>query len=193
MPDPGDSRRLAAKPSVKAAWLALDIVEDAGDWSGFGNVEELVAEAGAALAAHPRFSGARAAEACVALSDDANVRDLNARYRGKDKATNVLSFPAPAAQPGSAAAASLGDIVLAAETVASEAEAQGIHPAHHLQHLVVHGLLHLLGLDHETDAEARKMEALEVEILARLGIADPYALPPTATAHCRTRVAANLR
>ena len=86
------------------------------------------------------------------------------------QATNVLSFPA--ACP--ARAETLGDIVLALETVEREAAEQGIPFAHHLQHLVVHGLLHLLGLDHETEAQAREMEAVEVEVLAGLDVADPY-------------------
>ncbi len=194
MPDPGDSRRSAEKPTRKAGWLTLDTVEEAGDWSRFGNVEALVADAGAALAAHPRFRAHGLAEACVALSDDAGVRALNAQFRGKDKPTNVLSFPASAeALRPDASATSLGDVILAAETLAREAEAQRIPPPHHLQHLVVHGLLHLMGFDHETDAQASEMEALEVAILARLGIADPYAPTPEAATHSGTRMAANLR
>lgn len=158
------------------SWLEVEVVEDAGDWSSLSPVEGLVAAAAAALAAHPRFAGEAAATACLALSDDAAVRALNKSYRGKDKATNVLSFPAPetAAREDSGGARSLGDVVLAVETVAREAEEQAIAPAGHFQHLVVHGLLHLLGFDHETETEALEMERLEVEILAALGIEDPY-------------------
>jgi probable rRNA maturation factor len=109
------------------------------------------------------------------LADDASLRALNRSYRGKDAATNVLSFPFQPA-PGGCAVRHLGDVVLAAETVRKEAAEQGIPPAHHLQHLVVHGLLHLLGFDHDTDARAEAMERLEAQILVTLGIADPYAV-----------------
>lgn len=158
---------------VAGGRLTLDVVNDAGDWSAFAPVERWVEAAAHALASHPRLAGLSSSEACVALSDDASVRRLNGAYRGKDKATNVLSFPA-ASSAASSGIRPLGDIVLAAETVLREANEQGIPPAHHLQHLVVHGLLHLLGFDHETDAEADEMEAIEMEVLSGLGIANPY-------------------
>ena len=104
----------------------------------------------------------------VALADDRGVRALNKRHAAKDKPTNVLSYP-------SGERAFLGDIVLARQTVWREAKAQKKSPADHVAHLVVHGVLHLLGHDHETgDADAERMEALERRILKRLGIADPY-------------------
>ena len=106
----------------------------------------------------------------VLLTDDAVVRDLNMRFRGKDAATNVLSFPAPTNPE-----AHLGDVALAYGVCAREAEAQSKPLAHHLAHLVAHGVLHLVGYDHETDAEAEEMEGLERVILAGLGIPDPYA------------------
>ena len=105
----------------------------------------------------------------VLLTDDATVRDLNARFRDKDRPTNVLSFPAAAS-----AAPHLGDLVLAFGVCAAEAEAQGKSLADHLSHLTVHGVLHLLGRDHEADGEAEEMEAEERSILASLGVADPY-------------------
>lgn len=173
MPDEADSRSLSEGCREVPLWLSLDILHEAGDWSQLGDRDELIAAAGRALAVFPRFSKLTPAEACVALSDDATVRDLNARFRGKDKPTNVLSFPAGEGF-GEGMPRALGDIVLAQETVAREAAEQGISAAHHLQHLVVHGLLHLLGFDHETDAEAEEMEGIEIEVLATLGIANPY-------------------
>ncbi|MCA0369394.1 MAG: rRNA maturation RNase YbeY [Proteobacteria bacterium] len=114
--------------------------------------------------------GTVAGDLVVLLTDDGAVRDLNARFRDKDRPTNVLSFPAPeTAEPH------LGDIVLAYGVCADEATAQGKSLADHLSHLVVHGVLHLLGRDHEDDAEAEEMEAEEREILAGIGVADPYA------------------
>lgn len=105
----------------------------------------------------------------VLLTDDDAVRELNARFRDKDKPTNVLSFPAP-----ENAAPHLGDIVLAYGVCSAEAQVQGKTLPDHLSHLVVHGVLHLLGRDHEDDGEADEMEAEEREILAQIGIADPY-------------------
>jgi len=107
------------------------------------------------------------------LTDDPTVRDLNARFRDKDQPTNVLSFPAAEMTlPGQAP--HLGDLVLAFGVCAAEAEAQGKTLADHLSHLTVHGVLHLLGRDHEVEAEAEEMEAEERSILASLGVADPY-------------------
>ena len=114
--------------------------------------------------------GAVEGDIVVLLTDDAAVRALNGRFRDKHGPTNVLSFPAP-----ENAFPHLGDIVLAYGVCASEAEAQGKTLADHLSHLVVHGVLHLLGRDHEDDAEAEEMEAEEREILAQIGVADPYA------------------
>jgi probable rRNA maturation factor len=122
-------------------------------------------------AARAALKGAKAKTAhpiAIALGDDALLQDLNRRYRGKDKPTNVLSFPAQEKRR-------LGDIALALETLKAEAKTQGKTVKAHFQHLVVHGTLHLLGFDHEQSAaEAERMEALEREILAGLGVADPY-------------------
>lgn len=106
----------------------------------------------------------------VLLADDAAVADLNARFRGKDGPTNVLSFPSPANPDGH-----LGDMALAYETCAREADSQGKTLKAHLSHLVAHGTLHLLGYDHMDDAEAEAMERLERRAMARLGLPDPYA------------------
>ncbi|MDP1629881.1 MAG: rRNA maturation RNase YbeY [Caulobacter sp.] len=114
--------------------------------------------------------GERAGGLAILLTDDAAVADLNQRFRGKAGPTNVLSFPAPENPEGH-----LGDIALAFETCASEAKTQGKTLSNHLHHLVAHGVLHLVGYDHQSEAEAEEMEALERRILADLGIPDPYA------------------
>jgi probable rRNA maturation factor len=113
------------------------------------------------------------AEVTVVLTDDAEQQDLNKQWRGFDKSTNVLSFPQ--LEPLSPVAGLVGDITLARETVEREAAEMGITLEAHFTHLVVHGFLHLLGYDHVEEAEAVKMESLETQILATLGIADPYA------------------
>lgn len=111
---------------------------------------------------------ARRGEIALLLADDAALKDLNAQWRGKDKPTNVLSFPAP---PGPM----LGDIALSRDTLAREAAAQGKTFRDHALHMMVHGLLHLHGHDHEAGDEAAAMEALEVRILDSMSVADPYA------------------
>jgi probable rRNA maturation factor len=111
----------------------------------------------------------------VILTGDAEQRRLNRDFRGKDAPTNVLSFPIGDAAPDGPVM--LGDVVLAFETVAREAGEQGKPLADHMRHLVVHGVLHLLGFDHETEGEAEIMEAREKEILAGLGVPDPYRDP----------------
>jgi probable rRNA maturation factor len=107
------------------------------------------------------------------LTTDAAIRDLNRRFRRQDKPTNVLSFPAPQNPERF-----LGDVALAYGVCAREAQEQGKPLAHHLQHLVAHGVFHLLGYDHETDAQADEMEGLERDVLAGLGIPDPYLTGP---------------
>lgn len=163
----------------------------AGDWRvrlpDVEAVAERAAEAtwGAAPAARTLAERlARPLEISLVLSDDATVRRLNRDFRGRDRATNVLSFvnlePAHEAALDSPADEPLvlGDVVLALETIEREAEAQGKPLGHHLSHLVVHGVLHLLGYDHAEAADAETMERCEVEVLAGLGIPDPYAEGP---------------
>ncbi|MSO92046.1 MAG: rRNA maturation RNase YbeY [Rhodospirillales bacterium] len=133
----------------------------------------------------PRCAADAKLEACIVLAGDRFVRSLNRRYRHRDRPTNVLSFAAlesgvaPAERAPAAAnadgAVPLGDVIVAFETAAKEAAAEGKRLAHHLSHLVVHGMLHLLGYDHQNAAAAKTMERLEARILSELGIADPYA------------------
>jgi probable rRNA maturation factor len=117
------------------------------------------------------------AELAVMLTDDTGIRTLNSNWRGIDKPTNVLSLPAlqPTGPSGpDDAPRMLGDIAIAYETTRKEADDEQKPFAHHLSHLAVHGFLHLIGYDHEKDDDAETMEALETEILAQLGIPDPY-------------------
>lgn len=115
-------------------------------------------------------------EVSLLFADDARVRPLNLAWRGIDKATNVLSFPSVALKPGGALPPVLGDIVLAHETVAREAAEELKSFEDHVTHLLLHGFLHLLGYDHQTDADALVMETLETRVLASLAIPDPYAV-----------------
>lgn len=152
---------------------------DALDW------EARAAEAAAAALALTPWAGladaAPMVEIAVRLTDDAEVHDLNRDFRGKDKPTNVLSFPQVQADLLDTLCNSddgeilLGDIVLARETCVREAAEKGISIADHATHLIVHGTLHLVGYDHMDDAGATAMEAMEVKALASLGIANPYA------------------
>jgi probable rRNA maturation factor len=174
---PGDDDRPVEEEPPPRWRLQLELVEDDGDWQAFGEIEDLVAAVQRVLARADELPAAGPASAAIALSSDPAMRRLNATYRGKNTATNVLSFPAPeaASMPGtSGAPRALGDIVLAVETVRAEAADAGIPPAHHFQHLLIHGVLHLIGYDHLSNADAEAMEALETTLLARLGIADPY-------------------
>jgi probable rRNA maturation factor len=119
--------------------------------------------------AAPRVESIMNAELSIVFTDDAHIRELNRRYRGKDKPTNVLSFPQPAG------GRLLGDIVLACETIHHEAALANKPVEEHIAHLIIHGFLHLIGYDHQVDEEAERMEKLESAALARIGIADPYA------------------
>jgi probable rRNA maturation factor len=129
------------------------------------------AEALALAAAQAALDGVEGAPAVVVLlTDDAAVQALNGQFRGKDRPTNVLSFPVPQTFEGH-----LGDVALAYGVCAREAAEQGKPLGHHLQHLVAHGVLHLLGYDHMSDDEANEMEGLERVVLASLRVPDPYA------------------
>ncbi len=157
------TRSSRAEPALRCTVVVLDAA-----WiKALPGVARAARRAARAAFAGTRRAGARSLT--IALADDTEVRALNSRDRKKDKPTNVLSYP-------SGERAFLGDVVLARQTVWREAKAQKKSPADHMTHLVVHGVLHLLGYDHETsDADAERMEALERRVLAKLGIADPYA------------------
>lgn len=148
--------------------------------------EALAAQAVRAALAHSThaglLSGSRPVEVTLRLTDDEEVRALNAAWRGKDRPTNVLSFPGSTAEElAEAATASpgpaellLGDIVLAGGVCAAEAAEKAVPLTRHVTHLIVHGTLHLLGHEHEHDTQAEAMEAMEVKALASLGLPDPY-------------------
>lgn len=152
------------------------------DAEALAEAVEMVARAALEGAAGSAASAARLerpVELAVVLTDDRTVHRLNLRYRGKDAPTNVLSFAAAvddadAPPPPPGAAENLGDVLVAYETVAGEAQSEGKTCGDHLYHLIVHGILHLLGYDHLTGQEAEEMERLEVAVLAGLGLADPY-------------------
>jgi probable rRNA maturation factor len=154
----------------------IDVIVESAQWDALPDADAVARNAIAqALAA---LAGRADAELAVLLTDDAAVRRLNATWRGLDQPTNVLSFPAAAAPDSQ----HLGDIAIAFETTAREARNEGKPLADHLAHLAVHGFLHLVGYDHESDAEAETMEQLERDILARLNVPDPYLAPMSAEA-----------
>jgi probable rRNA maturation factor len=166
----------AISPRVAPSGVTVDVLAESPLWEAEPDAEAVVRRAisQAAAVVDPRDS---AAEVAVLLCDDATIAALNAQWRGREEPTNVLSFPAPPVPDVmvSGAAVHLGDIAIANETVIREAREQGRTVSAHLAHLAVHGFLHLLGYDHQTDSEAEHMEGLEREILAVLGISDPYA------------------
>lgn len=148
--------------------IQTDIAVLSDLWDGLPEAEDIVRLAVRAAAAHPDVKHGGDAELSVALADDATIQRLNREYRAKDKPTNVLSFPAVHGPL-------LGDVIIAYETLVREAAEEAIPVRDHLILLTVHGLLHLLGYDHETETEAVTMESLETSILAGLGIKDPHA------------------
>lgn len=163
-------------------FLEIDLSVDCPDWTGALPGAEALCRRAVLSTWEVAAEGTRPAEVSVVLSDDAAVRVLNRDYRGKDRPTNVLSFAALDDAEGAPdlpedAPLLLGDIVIAWETTAREAGEAGKSLSDHFSHLLVHGMLHLMGYDHMTDQEAEEMEALEVQVLSTLGISDPYADP----------------
>lgn len=157
--------------------IEVDVLATADQWAEHPQAADRVTQA--IRAAHAAVLadydlGIEIGEVAVMLTDDAGIRVLNRDWRSKDKATNVLSFPTPQ-MAREAGEPHLGDIAIAYETVAREAVAEEKPFDDHLTHLAVHGMLHLLGFDHETPDDAEEMEAMERAILAELGVSDPYA------------------
>ncbi len=168
------------KPLLRAA-PEIDIIRQSKLWTQQNDAEATVREA---IAAAVQFCDAVPpdAEVSVVLADDRHIRDLNLQWRQQDRATNVLSFPAPRrdGDEDGGAPVALGDIVIAYETLTREVEFEKKPFLNHLAHMAVHGFLHLLGYDHSDEHEAEDMEALEARILGNLGIPDPYASRPRA-------------
>jgi probable rRNA maturation factor len=163
-------------PMAQFAPPLTEVLVVADGWQAEPGAEAVIHRA-IATAAEMADADVGEAEVAVMLTDDAGIRTLNSNWRGIDKPTNVLSFPA--LQPTGAggpddAPRMLGDIAIAYETTRKEADDEQKPFDHHLSHLAVHGFLHLIGYDHEKDDDAETMEALEREILAQLGIPDPY-------------------
>lgn len=152
--------KLTPKPTSEAR-VIIDVAQPAPGWPKLMIWETV-------NAALNEVDNPNLGELSVVLSDDAQVQNLNRDYRGKDKPTNVLSFPMP---KGSGL---MGDVIFARETLEREAEAQGKRFSDHFAHLLVHGVLHLQGFDHQDDGAAEDMEAREVRALARLRIDNPY-------------------
>ncbi len=167
----------AAAHSRKQPSIDVDIVAECELWAACPDADPIIRRA---IDAAAQAAGDEGGMVAVLLTDDASIRVMNAQWRGIDKPTNVLSFPA-GKSPGHSEAVHLGDIAIAYETVAAESAAENKAFADHLAHLAVHGYLHLIGFDHENDDEATLMENLETRILSGLGIVDPYA--DTVSAH----------
>ncbi|WP_377291296.1 rRNA maturation RNase YbeY [Rhizobium sp. SG2393] len=159
--------------------LDIQISREEGDWA---DEEALFAEASRVLEFAAGFLAVeeeqpfaiQPVELSLVFTSDAEIRKINAEWRGFDKPTNVLSFPAFPTEPGDMPGPMLGDIIIAQETVAREAIEQDKPFAAHLTHLMVHGFLHLFGYDHVEEDDAEEMEGLETRILAGLGLSDPY-------------------
>lgn len=181
---PNKLRGSGGWPPVPIPRVMIDIVIEDDRWAAL-DLETLASRAVAATLAHQSLD-ADAVEMTVMGCDDARIADLNADFRGKPRPTNVLSWPAEergaardgdpplAPEPDFDGMLELGDIAISYDTCHAEAEAAGKPMADHVTHLVIHGLLHLLGYDHERDGDATLMEGIEVKILGKLGLDDPY-------------------
>jgi probable rRNA maturation factor len=176
-PEAISERERNSKAMALSALPVTEVLIVADGWQSEPDAEAVIQRA-VAIAAQMVETDVGDAELAVMLTDDAGIRTLNGNWRGIDKPTNVLSFPAlqpTGTRGGDDAPRMLGDIAIAFETTRREADHEQRPFDHHLSHLAVHGFLHLIGYDHEKDDDAEAMEALETEILAQLGIPDPYA------------------
>jgi probable rRNA maturation factor len=176
-PEAISERKRNSGPMAQFVLPITEVIVVADGWRSEPDAEAAIHRA-IATAAEVVDADIGEAELAVMLTDDAGIRTLNSNWRGIDKPTNVLSFPAlpPTGAAGpDEAPRMLGDIAIAYETTRKEADDEQKPFDHHLSHLAVHGFLHLIGYDHENDDDAEAMEALEQEILAHLGIPDPYA------------------
>jgi probable rRNA maturation factor len=176
-PEAVSGRNRNSGPMARFALPITEVLVVADCWQTEPEAEAVIQRAVAA-AAEIVDADVGEAELAVMLTDDAGIRTLNSNWRGIDKPTNVLSFPAlqPSGPGGpDEAPRMLGDIAIAYETTRRQADDEQKPFDHHLSHLAVHGFLHLIGFDHEKDGDAEAMETLEQEILAQLGIPDPYA------------------
>jgi probable rRNA maturation factor len=176
-PETISERKRNSGAMAQSALPITEVLVVADSWQSEPDADGVIQRA-VAVAAEMADADTADAEIAVMLTDDAGIRTLNSNWRGIDKPTNVLSFPA--LRPTRVAGTDdiprmLGDIAIAYETARREADDEQKPFDHHLSHLTVHGFLHLVGYDHETDDQAEAMEALEIEILAQLGIPDPYA------------------
>ncbi len=145
--------------------MEITILTHDARWKGLGPTVKRAAEAVLAKQKQKKVTLA------IVLSDDAEVQALNRDYRKKNKPTNVLSFPDGSADEG---IKNLGDVVMSYDTMAREAVEQKKKLKHHIAHLTIHGVLHLLGFDHENEKDAHAMESIEISVLKRMGIANPY-------------------
>jgi probable rRNA maturation factor len=177
-PESGTKSARKRRKRNRAEPVKLEIVVRSALWRKRRGAQSVVRKAVLAAA---KAASTRSAELAIVLDNDSGIQALNRDWRGKNTATNVLSFPAALAGPPRKTGKSgqlppyIGDIVIAYQTTAREADAEGKLFSHHLAHLAVHGFLHLLGYDHENDRDAEKMERLERRILRRLAVPDPYA------------------
>ena len=185
-PDPGpafDPRQGIGRCRLESSEeldLTVDIMVTHPDWRRLSAIEDEICRLVHAVFTLLPYDLSKPLEIGIVLSSDAEVRRLNQAYRRKDRPTNVLSFPIADFERNSLEQSCLlGEVVLALETILREADEAGIPPRDHLSHLIVHGILHLFGLDHQTEAEAERMEAMESNILLKLGLCDPYAAERT--------------
>jgi len=155
--------------------MLIDISIEFVAWSKISGLEKLINTAALAAVFDCEEKIRNQAELSILLTSDDAMRQLNLTYRGQDKSTNVLSFPGEPEAHSQSRSFLLGDVVLSYQTVVAEAEQQQISLENHISHLIVHGVLHLLGHDHENDTDAHDMEHLEINILKGIGVENPYA------------------